>query len=102
VQGGKQRSKAEAAAETMAEHNHGPALGPALIDAAVLAGAGLAPLSRFGAGDAGSILAYRDGEGFGTREIEGPRRAKGFRRNCWRDGTRCGWIGWNRRRRAGS
>lgn len=42
---GEQKS-IKAAAETMAEHNHGPALGPALIDAAVLAGAGLALVER--------------------------------------------------------
>ncbi len=72
-----EKKSIKAAAETMAEHNHGPALGPALIDALVLAGASLALLSRFGAGDAGSILAYRDGDGLSTREIEGPEEGEG-------------------------
>ena len=66
------KTSIEAAAETMAEHTPGPALGPALIDAAVLAGASVALLSRFGAGDTGSILAYPDGDGLIAREVESP------------------------------
>ena len=62
----------KAAAETMADHTQGPALGPALIDATVLAGATVALLSCFGAGNTGSTLTYRDGDSLTTREIEGP------------------------------
>ena len=57
-----QTKSIEAAAQAMEERSTGPALGPALVDTAVLTGATAALLTRFGAGDSGSTLAaYHEG-----------------------------------------
>jgi hypothetical protein len=58
-----QTKSIEAAAQAMEERSIGPALGPTLIDTAVLTGANAALLIRFGAGDSGSTLAgYLEGD----------------------------------------